>query len=678
MVNIPAKNKHITLLRENGFNPFPIPVYPDTEPESKKPDYRYKGARTVLNQEIKDNENYGYLPIKGKGTAIGDLDHKERYRQFAENMIKSGYMVIETGQGWQIPIKGLTGEISKIELFDYDFQPTKKIIEIQGPDHYCIGPGSEIFHNILKKHILYENKGGDKIWDAKGQEFDTIIDSFCKNLKVTGRKKTNRSIYKNMRDRFIDGKLPTSGTSNDFYFQAAIQCNTDKFTQIEAEEQLKENFNKWTESTTYSGRPWSNILDKIEEVYSKDIKIESGRPKGSSKVVDKTIIAQEIIETKKLYSDVDSKELFENNNGFLEKVNNSLQRELLRKYPSLEPSEYNSIIFKLIGLADVMPPTNKNLVVFKNGVYDKVTRCIIETDEIADMGFKEYDYLPPTKENEPLEFIKIMFENLPKEEESRVKRALISVLENHLDPKISVIIGDPGTGKSTILLILVRVMGEYAMAVELDQLLNDKFIRAKINGLRFLVLQDMPENWKDFAKIKALTGEQTKTERGFMQDSVTFENKLKIWGSSNYLAKIPEKEKSAMYSRRLSLNHNTRKVPYPENPHLLDDVVENEGEKIISWILNLKMEEWKYENSAEVRSEWEKEASPELQFIDENYQITNTPPVDDYTVKSVCSDFYNKTSLVMGIKPMKLALEECGFVIKYNVIQNINPFQIKV
>ncbi|WP_316506136.1 DUF5906 domain-containing protein [Nitrosopumilus sp.] len=665
------KEHYIKLFRDHKFNCFPIPK------NQKIGDYRYNADKTSPNQIISLQENYGVLPTVGNGNAIIDIDNKERYRTFAQTMIADGYMVIESPHGWHIPVIGLGGQISKTELFDYEFQPDKKIIEIQGPKHYCVGVESQIIDDETGQIVRYQNRGTQKIWDAKGADFHEFIDALCKACSVTSRKRSSRSGYRYLRERFLRGELPLKGSSNDYFFQAALQCNTDELSKDEAIKKIGIIYHKWSISSSFSGRPWSNIETKINEVYENNLTTDKGRPRKENqnnrkREINTTDIAQELIEMRNLYSDINSGEIFENNNGFLEKINKSLQRDLLILYPELEHRDLESILFKLSGLAKELPPTNKDLIVFKNGVYDRKIRTLIETEEIADMGFKEFDYLPPNKqENKPVQFLKIMFENVDVQSHSRIKGGLKSILSNYLDPKISVIYGNSGVGKSTPLTILANVLGEqYSLVVELNQFLEDKFIRAKIMNMRLLVFQDMPKVWKEFTILKTITGEQRKTERGFQRDSVTFDNKLKIWASGNYLATIPDEEKDAMYTRRLSLIHNTRKNAYNEDPEFAEKIVQEEGEKIISWILNLPDEECEYEGKDTVRREWESIASPEIKYLQENYE-PSTDILTDFSVMELVRDFEAKLQQHITIEQMIKSLKSQGYVIRYNIVKNL-------
>jgi len=148
-----SKNKIIKFYRDNGYNCFPIKRHSKESGKDKGADYRYvANMKTPLNQEIKENENYGILPILGNGNALIDFDDKERFREYVEKKIKDGFIITETGKGWHLPVKGLTGDIKKIELFNYKVQK-EKIIEIQSPKQYVIGAGSIIFHKTLKKLV---------------------------------------------------------------------------------------------------------------------------------------------------------------------------------------------------------------------------------------------------------------------------------------------------------------------------------------------------------------------------------------------------------------------------------------------------------------------------------------------------------------------------------------------
>ena len=262
-----------------------------------------------------------------------------------------------------------------------------------------------------------------------------------------------------------------------------------------------------------------------------------------------------------------------------------------------------------------------------------------------------------------------MFDNVRKEEHPRIKAGLRSILRNYLDPKISITHGLSGVGKSTGPEILVIVLGVYALSVSLDDFLNDRFIRAKIKGIRLLVFQDLPKVWSDFSQIKTLTGEQLRTERGFMQDAISFESKLKVWASCNYLPRIPEDEQNAMYSRRLSLIHNVRQEQYPEDSALIGRVAMEEGEKIISWILNLTDEECKYEDGKTVKAEWEVLASPEIGYLATNWEFSDTD--SKIPVIALVDDLKEKTGEEININQMSEALKNRGYVIEKNMVKNI-------
>lgn len=662
-----TKAEYIKLYRDNGFNCFPIPRYPDAYIEHKAADIRYKGVRTEQNQLISEDENYGVIAIKDEGTCFIDLDHKENYRKFAEENIKNGYMVIETPNGWHIPVKGVSGNIQKVMLYDYAVEPSKQIVEIQGHDHYVIGVGCEIIDKKSKQKVSYKNVGSHKIWDAKGGDFHKLIDFICKSCGVTAPKKSNTSSNRSMRKRFQEGKLPTKGTSNDYFYNAAIQCLTDGMTLDESLEKIRVIYDRWVESPTFSHRPWSNVEAKIIDAIENGNPLREGRPPGGGGDIDTVKIAQNMIGDRKLYSDLESGEVYENISGFLEKITKSLQRELQVLYPALKESHYNDVIFKLKGLSGEMPDTNKDLIVFKNGVFSIRQKKMIETEDIADMGFKDYDYLPCSKENHPIQFMKVLFDDIPDIEIPRVKAGLKAIIRGKLDSRMSVIHGDSGVGKSTGMTILDIILGDYSMLIELNQFLDDHFIRAKIIGKRLLVFQELPETFKDFATIKTITGETRKSERGFHQDMVKFDNRLKIWATGNYLAKIPDKEKDAMYTRRLSLIHNIRKTSHAEDSEFPERVAREEGERIVSWIINLPDEECIYEDRNTVRNEWEGLASPEIDYLNEFYEFDET--AQEKGVIRFCKDFQDKYQKEMPLDVMEDALKKLGYSVRNQIVK---------
>jgi hypothetical protein len=653
------KQEYIEFFRKNDFNAFPI-----NPSNGKKADSRYDADRTELNQEIKDSENYGYIPRVGKGNCIVDLDSK-RYKNKALELAKE-FTVVKTGRGFQIPVIGLTDDSTKIELYDYNIQD-EKIIEIQGTKHYGMGIGSKIFHEKLQQEIEYTNVGTDKIFNAKS-DYNKFVDQICKLFGVTGKKKTRNQHYQ-MRERFKDEKLPSPGTSNDYFFNAAIQCNTDGMSKQDAIEKIKKVYDEWKKSPTFSGRMWSNIETKIDDVYDNNKKIEEGRHTGSDSGIDRTVIAQEIIESRLLYSDIDTEIIYENKSGFLEPINGILRKELQQQFPIMEKADFREIESKILGLSEDIPERSKDLIVFQNGIYSISKGEIIEIDDLAFTGFKEYDYI---EKPNPKKFLEIIFENVPKLEHERLKAGLQSILKPYLDPKMTVIHGLSGVGKSTGLSIIVKLLGQYAMVSELNQLLNDRATKANLKGKLFLVIQELPNTWKNLNQMKIMLGEQRFSGRANYGDHQEWDNTIKAFSSANYLPAIPEDDQTAMHSRRLSLIHNTRQQPYPEDPTLEEKIIESEGSEILSYLVNLMQEDFKYENKETNQSEWEKIANPEDVIINKNY--TYQVDANDIPIFHLIKSFKDEFKIKITKARLEEAFQKGGFNVYASHVKNCVRF----
>ncbi len=73
--------------------------------------------------------------------------------------------------------------------------------------------------------------------------------------------------------RFQQGEVPLKGTSNNYFFQAAMQCNTNGLRRKEAIDQIRIIYDKWVLSESFSKRSWTNILLKINNVYEENLKL---------------------------------------------------------------------------------------------------------------------------------------------------------------------------------------------------------------------------------------------------------------------------------------------------------------------------------------------------------------------------------------------------------------------
>ncbi|MBT5171926.1 MAG: hypothetical protein HOL90_06590, partial [Candidatus Nitrosopelagicus sp.] len=184
-----------------------------------------------------------------------DVDDIELLPYF-EHLKNETYMV-KTGNGFHIYIK--VKEIAKIQRLNNEHG---QHIDIQSTGSYVMGEGST--------HYDKEGNATGKMYEllSKDRKINQIPFEPIKDiLENLGFYKYNKSQNYEQRKRFNEDRLPTKGTSNSFYFNAALQCNTDGLSRDEAKEKIKLNYDRWVNSPDFSNRDWSNIEVAINKVY---------------------------------------------------------------------------------------------------------------------------------------------------------------------------------------------------------------------------------------------------------------------------------------------------------------------------------------------------------------------------------------------------------------------------
>ena len=641
-----------------NYKTLEIPHIPDKDPKAL---FRKEWQTLPSENNIKTSM---YAVIQEDNKLVFDIDDIELNNVLESYLDKT--LVTETGNGGRhyyfkdIQRVGTGIRISKL------FHKGMEVGDIKASKSYVIGIGSSYVEDGVKKEYK-QISTTDKVLEI---DCKTIFSKLSANGITTGSNDLSKQQRYELRQRFKNELPPLQGTSNPYFYQASLWCTDEGFTKEEATTKIKRVFDNYKETKHYRNRPWSDVERTIEDVYSKKLTVTKGRPRNEDSI-DRTQIALDIIANRKIFSDVDTETIYENKQGFPESINGTLRKELQRKYPEMETNDITQIISKLVGLADDIPPMNKDLKVFRNGTYSHKAKKLIETDDLAYMGFKNYDYI---KNANPTKFKEIMFDNVKESEHPRIKAMLRSALMPKLDSRISVCYGKSGAGKSTGLTILSRLLGQdYALNIDLDKLLEDRFLTAKTKGKTFLYLQELPKTFKDFSLLKKLTGENLISERGFQQDvESNFDNCLKIASGSNHCSKIPNHEKDQMYSRRLSFyEKKLPKKPYPNDMDFEKNICEEEGSEILSWILNLTDEECQYEDKDILKEIWESKANPEKKWIEDNYEYHQSDGLSLHELTRTFKKENPDKIDQVDITSMKETVEELDYEVKAGQVKGI-------
>lgn len=640
-------------LRSNGFKVFPL------KKNSKEAGPEWKGEDTLTDYTI--SGNYGYSPVLNSGTAILDLDDKERFREFA-TQVATKYLVVETGNGWHIPIRGITGTVSKTELWDSNETATEKdnkVLEIQGPKHYCVGPGSRIYHDKLGKDVEYVNVGTDVICDYEGKAFTDIIESLCAKFGLIGKKRSSR-MNSELRDKAHHGEIPGRGQSNDYPYQAGLQFRIDNMNYDDASRVLKDIYDKWTVSPQYSGRPWSNWEDQLKRAYEAESLPVQGRPK-KDREEEKDIAVRILENNTNIYSDPETRKLFITENGFLQDITISMEARLTREELT-DIGQTNQVMHFLIGLAPNVPEICDERIRFKNGTFDTVDNTFKEDDDtICRIGYPDYNY---NASAEPKRFMELILNQIKKESRYNLAAWLCKVPTASKEIRMAILYGKPGTGKTALAETLEFVMGEFGHAVTMTDFFQDRASQAKIIGKTLLYFQDTPKKWADIDRLKQITGETRLTVRGMYEESKVIKNMLSIVMSTNNLAKITSDDEGPMFDRLTLIQFEDRKIrgTAEDEEDFASIVAKKEGEDIISYCLNLRKLDFKFDESEVTKNQWKEISNPEIRMLKDTFHYDKDDP--GMSIHNVLEIMHMKYEEVeFDIKSLKKALSELGYTI---------------
>lgn len=182
---------------------------------------------------------------------------------------------------------------------------------------------------------------------------------------------------------------------------------------------------------------------------------------------------------------------------------------------------------------------NRNLLGFKNGVLDLVTMEFREGRPEDKMTFSTENKYNVNSKDPNIPHVKKIIEDMLPDPEVRnyVIRLLASCLDGNIDQKFHIWTGSGGNGKSILVDLLMKALGNYADTVDITLLTNKRGAsnaaspeKVKLKGKRFVVLNE-PEG-EDSIKVghmKEMTGGDDINARGLFQDPITFKPQFKLF-----------------------------------------------------------------------------------------------------------------------------------------------------
>jgi P4 family phage/plasmid primase-like protien len=176
----------------------------------------------------------------------------------------------------------------------------------------------------------------------------------------------------------------------------------------------------------------------------------------------------------------------------------------------------------------------------------------------------------------------------------------LALIGRNMSQKMLILTGTPGGGKSTLVSILTRVIGETNVGLLRTEFLGDRFELGRHFGKTLLYGPDVPENFLNLgtaSSLKSLTGGDMMTlEFKNSNESPLIKCEFNIVVTSNSRLTIHLEGDADAWRRRLLIVNYERPKPKVVIPTLAEDILIKEGPGVLNFMLEglglLRNENW--------------------------------------------------------------------------------------
>lgn len=257
-------------------------------------------------------------------------------------------------------------------------------------------------------------------------------------------------------------------------------------------------------------------------------------------------------------------------------------------------STFQEIIYhlKALMLHDDMPLREKNRVAVRNGVVVIGKNFQLHPHSWAYKlrNAVDMDFDPARKH--PTSFLKMLNDAGLSAKDIDMLQFWAGMVLLGINPfhKIMLIQGVAGSGKSTLINIIEKIIGHVNVATLSTMRLEERFELSEFFGKTLLVGKDVGEDFmstKSSHMLKSLSGDSgLKAEVKFVQARVRLGGPFNIALTTNLNLRVRMAGDSDAWERRLWILQFTKAVPANERrPNFDDYLIEREGECILYWMM---------------------------------------------------------------------------------------------